>query len=699
MNRNFAAPVFGVAVIFLSIFIYMQNCCGKDMLIKIQSIDQVSALFPKNSRQIKNLVTEIIKKAQDQLTAIFDLKPEERTYDNVIIAFDHITARVGTVSSMLHTLEMVSPDAELRESAHAALIELQSFAIDNFSYNLKLYEVIKEFAQDRASHQPTYEPLNDEEKYYLAELLKGFEKSGLGLPLDEQETIKKLTKELAELSLQFQTNINNENRTITVSKEDLAGVSEKFIDQLPRTESGEYILGTDTPTVLQILENCSVEATRKALWLLYENRAYPQNEVILKKIIALRDKLAKALGYGSFAALDIDDEMAQSPAVVEKFLEDLVSRSLQKLQQEVAEFTQELPVSVTLNNKKLKPWDIGFIKTQYKKNHFSYDEQKVAEYFPLDRTISQLLDIYEQFLAIKFKQVTITPDAFWHSDVRAVEVHKKTGELIGYLLLDLYPRANKYTHACEIDIIKSVKTRDGQFFPAVAVVVANFPKPSPQCPSLLKFNDVTTFFHEFGHAIHELLGTTQMAGFAGTSVKRDFVEMPSQMLEEWMYDTAIIKKVSSHYETGEPLPESILTIIKAVKHFDSADWTLRQLFFSLISLNFFKDGEEKNLQEIKEKLVKRLRPHVMFMPESHFEASFGHLTGYGAKYYGYLWSKVFALDMFNYIKQFGLLNPAIGTRYAQEVIGKGGSLEPEELLENFLGRKPNSDAFFADMGL
>lgn len=230
-------------------------------------------------------------------------------------------------------------------------------------------------------------------------------------------------------------------------------------------------------------------------------------------------------------------------------------------------------------------------------------------------------------------------------------------------------------------------------------MIANFPKSTATKPSLLKRGDVQTFFHEFGHALHALLGRTHTASLAGTNVKRDFVEMPSQMLEEWLTDASILKELSCHYVTGKQLPDELIERILSLKHFDSGSFVQRQLMLSLLALELYKDGEHKDIYALYKELFNRTRHFVAYEPEDHMYASFGHLTGYGAKYYGYMWSKVFALDMFDEIKKQGLLNPVIGKKYVTEVLAKGGSQDPDEMLKNFLGREPNQKAFLRDLGL
>lgn len=688
MNKNI---VYGVLIVSM-----LSGCFFKgDFFSMNAQTTEIANLFPETPEALTHRVEKAITNAEQELKAVLAVPDAERTFENTIQAYDKLSNSLSTAGAAILTIEMLHPDAQVRETAHAMLQKIQSFSIEKLSNNLELYQAITAY-----TNMADLALLNDEERYYIEELLKVFKKSGITLPKDQREEVKKLTQELAVLELQFDTTINNDTSSIQVTAQELAGLPQEWINNRTHNpdDATKLIIGVDTPTYMAVMQNCSVESTRKALWIAYNNKAYPANEPVLKKIIALRDTLAKKLGYKSYADFIIDDEMAQNPMNVENFLANLEKRAALKAEKEIAALQKELPEGISLTPAgEFKPWDLSYVSNQYKKNHYAIDEQLIAEYFPMENTVKVLLEIYEQFLGLQFKQVP-THNLFWHPDTQLIEVHNN-GTTLGHLILDLFPRPNKYGHACSIPVVHTLQDKNGQWSQGVDVVVANFPKSTATKPSLLKRSDVQTFFHEFGHALHTLLGATEMAGFSGTSVKRDFVEMPSQMLEEWLYDPAILKMVSKHYKTGEQLPDDLIESIITLKKFDSGYFVQRQVALSYLALKYFQDGIEKNLTTLKQNLWKKTLPSIQIIPEEHFEVSFGHLTGYSARYYGYLWSKVFALDLFEHIKQYGLLNPEIGKKYIAHVIGKGGSKRPEVLLESFLGRKPNSDAFFKDLGI
>lgn len=666
------------------------------MIDKVTTVSQVKELFPHTPEEVRSRVSRICSRTTQALHEMISLSPHERTFANTIRAYDNFTSAFGQVSSTIHALEMVHPEQDMRDAAHQAVLDLQAYAIEHLAQNKQVYQACKEYVA--YGFQQEQHRLTAEEKYYIDELMKGFRRGGLDLPDEQQEQLKALKKELAEYEVQFETNINTDSQTLSVSREALAGVGDDFVNSLARDDKGLYILRPDYPTQAQVMKQCVVEETRKQFWLLFNKRGYPANEVVLNKVIALRDKLARALGYESYAALDIDDNMARSVPMVESFLQDLVARTGALYDQEVATWKSQLPAGISLAaSGNIKPWDLEYIKHAYKTAVYDIDEIALAQYFPMERTVAALLDIYQKFFDVVFVQRDI--EGLWHSEVQLIEVQQKDGSLMGYLLLDLYPRPFKYTHACQIDIVPTVTPDSGEYYPGVALVLANFPKPTAAAPSLLLRNDVITFFHEFGHAMHSLLGSTRMVGFSGTRVKMDFVEMPSQMFEEWMWDAEMLKKVSCHYQTGNPLDEKTIARLREIKNYDIGDFLRRQLSFGLLSLAYYAPGEQKDVTRIKRDIFARMRSHMEQINDEHFECSFGHLMGYGAKYYGYLWSKVYALDLFEKIKKGGLLNPQVGAELRAHVLGKGGSEEPEILLREFLGREPRSDAFFADLGL
>lgn len=694
--RLYAALVCGILCLFL--YNFLSSSGSKQMNFSMITTKQdVSALFAVTASELTTRVDAALLKAHKQIDAIIAVPVDKRSYATIAQELDAVSSLSDAIimANICTALENVTTDDTLRQAAHNAMTKIQDFFVDAVENNKALYNVFKAYADTVAPA----EQLTDEQRYYIQETMTQWQRQGLDLPDDKLAVCSALKKEIAKLSQDFEANIAKDNRTITVQSPDLVGVDPDFVAHLKRDDAGNYILGVDYPTVFTILDTCSVESTRKALSLGFNNRAHPINQALLERLIAARDELAHLLGLSGYNQLALADEMVETPERAYDFLQKLVGASRPKQQKEFQSLMANLPEGVTLTSAgQFKPWDLAYVKNSYKKKHLDLDEELIAQYFPMQSTVDGLLAIYEQFFNLKFEQIELP--GLWHKGLTALAVHDDTSkEVLGYLILDLHPRANKYSHACHITIVPSVIRPDGSKMPSVSVVLANFPEESATKPALLKRNDVNTFFHEFGHALHAILGRTHVAGFAGTSVKRDFVELPSQMLEEWLWDTAILKMVSKHYKTGTPLPDELIAKIQASKTFDSGYFVQRQAFLALASLAFFDKGSTKDLKKVWQSLYTTVVPGVAYDPSAHMYLSFGHLTGYGPRYYGYLWSKVFALDIFAAIKKEGLLNPAAGKRYIDTVIGRGGSKNPNDLLLAYLGRQPNQNAFLADQGL
>lgn len=664
----------------------------------ISSIQDVYNIFPKNVQDVEYYASSAIQRAQRDLDALQTFSSDERTFQNTARALDTIGAQFGQVCNAIEILEMIDPRADVRDACHKEIIKLRAFAVDAFS-NKKVYNAFKEYVEGAAKK----ESLNAEEQYFLSESMRDFKRAGLDLPDDTFKKLQDLKKELSELTLAYDTNINNDASSITATAEELKGCDEHFIKSLTKDADGNYIVRCDYPSYFEVIDNCTVAQTRQRHYFAFSNRACPANIDLLEKIIAKRDELARMVGYASYAAYDTDDQMVKTPQRAEAFIRELAGHAHKKARQELKTFTQELPEGVVFDTQgKVSPWDVRYIKNCYKKKHLQLDERIVAEYFTVERTLKGVFDIYQQFLSFDFS--IHKPAWSWHDDVQLIEVRDRgTSTVRGYIFIDLYPRDNKYSHACQAGIVHTVKNKqaDGSVLktPSVAVVIANFPKPTGDRPALLKHSDVETFFHEFGHAMHTVLGCTEMSAFSGTEVKRDFVEMPSQIFEEWMFDKSLLKNLSAHYKTNEPLSDELVDKLIALKKFDSGMFLERQCLLSLISLECFKEGAQKNTGSLIEKLTKSLIPDVRFEPNTHMQASFGHLTNYGAKYYGYMWSKVFALDIFAVIKKQGLLNPEAGRLFIDKILSKGGSVDPNVLLKDYLGREPQQEAFFEDLGI
>lgn len=674
-----------VAVLFSLYFVKgysTMNCT-------INSPADVAKLFPTTVNEIQRKQKEFEAIILNDTNTIITLHVQAKTFANTFGALDEMAKKTGVIANPISALENLSPLKEIRDAAHEAILSMTEFEVEYVSVNKQLYLALKEYVDGNMKK----EQLTPEQEYFIDNTMDSFVRMGLDLDNNKLAQVRILLKELAKLSLDFEKNINQDQSSMLLSKQELAGVPEQIINSLEKS-GDKYIIKTDYPTMFAIFDYAELEQTRKKAFNLFNKRAYPANMTVLEEVVKKRHELATLLGFKSFAHLDLDSEMAETPENAQAFIAPLIAKATIKAQQEIKDFLQDLNKPELLDaTGKIQPWNIRYIKDRYKQKHLAIDNKLVAEYFPLEFTFKELLHIYEQFLSIQFKE--IPADGFWHPEVKFIEVLDKQNNLIAYLLLDLFPRADKFSHAAHMSIIPAVKNN----CPEVSIVMANFPKASGNMPALLTYDDVKTFFHEFGHAMHAVLGRTALASQSGTSVKRDFVEMPSQMLEGWMKDPEILTKISKHYITGKPLPKDLIKKLTRLEQFDAGTAILRQLVFAQMSLELFDENPDKNIHTTAENIFKRTINYIAWQPDDFSEASFGHLMGYGAKYYGYMWSKVFACDLFEQIAKIGLLSPIAGKKYIDLIIGRGGSKDPNQMLEEFLGRKPSQEAFLREMGL
>jgi len=689
-----------IAIVFIAVLALISLICiknyafnrNKTVPTSIKTASDIPKLFPKKPKEIERRVQQSLLEAQKRVDSIIDIPCEHRTFENTAKAIDNLESLspLAITANIIATLRHVSPDTALRNACQDALLKISQFALENITNNKALYKALKEYAEGNA-HK---EALSDEERYFITKTLEDYKRFGLDLPDEHLKKVREIEHELAELSLKYDENIASDNRTIEVTQAELEGIDQDFINNLKKSSKNLYLVGIDYPTYTAIMKHCSVESTRKSLYKLFINRGYPANDAVLSKIINKRDELAHMLGFTSYAHLNLDNTMIKTPEKAQEFITALLDKAAPKEQIDYEKLTAELPASITLNpDGSIKPWDSAYIKAWYEKKHYDIDDRTIAEYFPMERTIKGLMDIYAQFFNLTFETTPIS--GLWDKHVMLMSVIDNTNKsLLGYLLLDLYPRPNKYNHACQTTIIPSLKNGN----PSLGMIIANFPPSTANKPSLLKRSDVECFFHEFGHALHSLLSKTTMGAFSSLNVKIDFVEVPSQMFEQWMLDKDMLRMVSHHYKTGEPIPEKFIDTIIELKNFASGSYVLTQGFYALLSLGYY-NGPCSDLYQYMRNLHTKIPSHIQFDPDNHMYCAFGHLTGYGACYYSYLYSKVISLDIFERIKAYGLLNPEIGKHFSETVLRPGGSKEPAEMVKEFLGREPNQEAFLKDLGL
>jgi thimet oligopeptidase len=610
-----------------------------------------------------------------------------RTFDTVILPLENASADLSDALAAPTFLSIVAVDKPVRDASNDCQTKENNF-LTALAANPDL-----ETAVAAAIASNTADNAYDKK---LSELWHtSLVRSGAALnPTDRAEFVK-LSDQLNDLELKFGTNLAEDATTITLTHDQVAGVPADVLASFKAGPNGTYIVPVNESTA-DFLTYATDESGRKAFYLAYNNRAAAQNIPLLEQAIAIRDRLAHLMGYENWAAYVLADRMASSPARVEKFLTGLDQQILPKARQEIATLTALKAKETGNTNATLHPWDTSHFDHVLNKTTYAVDSDAIRQYFPVQHTIDAVLNIYHTLLGVNFAQVA-NPDV-WAPDVLEYSVTDgATGKLIGYTYFDLFPRPGKFEHFENVPIIPFRVTSDGSRVP-VSAIVGNWPRPAPGNPALLSHDDVVTFFHEFGHNMAALLATapyeTLSAGF-----REDFVEAPSQMLENFVWQPSILKEISSNWQTHQPLPDDMIAKLIAAKHVNYAYFTTRQIMLAQIDMAYHTSGPHVDTTKVWSRIAQADTP-MPLTPGIHPQASFGHIMGgYDAGYYGYLWSKVYAQDMFTAFLDGGLQNPAVGARYRQTILQPARAIEPDQLVTNFLGRPMSPNAFYSDFGI
>jgi thimet oligopeptidase len=495
----------------------------------------------------------------------------------------------------------------------------------------------------------------------------------------------------------FQKNIASVDDYLIVEEADMEGLEEDYIKN-HKTDDGKYKIDLSYPSYIPYMKFSKSDAARIELYKKFKNRAAADNLEILNKVLILRKQMAELLGYNTYAEYRVEDRMAKLPATVWDFENDLVDKVKEKA---ALDYDELLDVKrSTLNDDSIdviNDWESSYYNNILLKEKYDLDQNMIKEYFATDNVIDGLFQIAQHLFKVEFEEVS-TPST-WQEDVRFFNV-KRDGEVISYFYMDLYPRANKYSHAACFPMIAGKETDNGYQKP-VATLVCNFPPPTEDRPSLLSKREVETFFHEFGHVLHNVLTQTKLSSHSGTSVARDFVEAPSQIFENWTWNYESLKLFAKHYETGEVLPFDLYERMLAAKNVGSGLSTLQQIYYGMIDFTLH-DKYDPTSSEPTTEIVKNLQNEITLYPYvegTHMQGAFGHLMGYAAGYYGYLWSRVYAEDMFSVFETKGVMDQETGVRYRDIILASGGSKDELEMVVEFLDRTPNQDAFLRSLGL
>ncbi len=649
-------------------------------------------LFSDLSVDYINEATEnSISAARESLEMLYNIPKDKRTFDNTMLELDNIFNSASNVYGCVYLMGSVHPDDDIRNQALESRSQFAKF-FNEIQLDENLYRSVKDYSESVEAKK-----LTGYKAKFVKETVEDFERNGFALSEENREVLKVINDKISDLSLLFQKNISSVDDVLIVEETDMEGLQEDYIKS-HKTDDGKYKIDLSYPSYRPFMKYSESDASRKELYKMFRNRAAAENLEILNKVLMLRKQMAELLGYKTYAEYRVEDRMAKSPLIVWDFENDLIDKVKEKA---VIDYDELLDIKRSALNDDsvdvIQPYEASFYNNILLKEKYDLDQNLVKEYFATDNVIDGLFEIAQHLFEVDFEEVS-SPSA-WQDGVRFYNV-KQNGKVISHFYMDLYPRANKYSHAACFPMIAGKVTDNGYQKP-VATLVCNFPPPTEDMPSLLSHSEVKTFFHEFGHVLHNVLTQTELSSHSGTSVARDFVEAPSQIFENWTWNYESLKLFARHYNTGEVLPIGLYEKMLAAKYVGSGLATLQQIYYGMLDFTLH-DKYDPTSTEPTTEIVKNLQNEITLYPYldgTHMQASFGHLMGYAAGYYGYLWSKVYAQDMFSVFELNGVMDQSTGVRYRDIILASGGSKYELEMVVEFLNRSPNQDAFLRSLGL
>ncbi|MFO1382048.1 MAG: M3 family metallopeptidase [Chitinivorax sp.] len=610
--------------------------------------------------------------AEKQIAALEKLPLSRVTLQNTLQAWNRLDIEVQNLAGPVGLLSEVSPDAEVRKAAEACELKLSAL-FNKTGQSPALYQRFKALKVDDEIDVET-----------RRQTLEEFERAGVNLPKAKREQVRKLMDSLTKLSQDFARNLRDNKTRLSFTPDELAGVPKEFLAKARRDDAGNYLIGFDAPESEAIMGFADSEVVRKRYQYELSRRGGEANLAILRDVIQQRQQLATLMGADSYAAFVLKQRMAGQPDNVNRFLAEVQSQVEALEKRELAELGAEKAKHLNLPQASLNRWDFLYYEQKLRKARYSIDAQAVRTQFPSEPTIAWLLKVSSDLYGLEFRANPDLPK--WHDDVRGYDVFDRgNGTYLSSFYLDLFPRDGKYKHAAAFPV-RAVSTQEKRT--PVSVLVTNFSRDG------FNQDELETLFHEFGHVLHGVLSQTRYALNAGTSVKRDFVEAPSQMYEEWPRRPEAQKLFNEVCPTCKPIDPQLMERLNQARQFGQGIRYARQRLFAAYDMALFSGKAVDPMAVWSEMESKTPLGHV---PGTQFPGSFGHIVGgYAAGYYGYMWSEVLALDM---LSAFGdnVMNPQVGARYRQLVLENGGQRDPNQLVESFLGRKPSPDAFFREI--
>lgn len=639
-------------------------------LASAHAVDLPGPRFPHygDEAQVNEACDAGLKGARTRLAQLERRSPAAKW----LAAYDDLNAYNEDASGPFSLLVYVHPQKAVRDAAQACTLRWQDFS-STLAQNEKLYRAaLKVRAGDAI------------DKLFLRDIREGFEDAGIGLPKPQRDRAKQIVDRIGDLGLQFDRNIREDGTRVAFSAEDLKGVPENVWRDAKRDDAGQYLLGLDYPTYLPVLQKAESAASRERIWRAKTNEGGDANLKLLDEIAKLRVEYARLFGFKSYADFTLRRRMAGSAQKVDAFLADVKQAVTAGETRDLAELREAKAkhLGQSLEATKLERWDVAFYTERVRKERYTVDQEAFRPYFPPQESLQFVLKLAERLLGVSYTRVQ-PPQPLWHPEVQAyAATDTKTGKPLATLYVDLYPRDNKFNHAA-VWSFRNGATRVNRV-PQAALVV-NFDRQG------LTLDELETLLHELGHALHNNLSSTRYSSEGGTSVLRDFVEAPSQMLEDWVYDKNVLKLFAEVCPSCKPVPDEMIDKAVAARDFAKGSFYARQHLYASFDIALHGPDAPDPLTLWSRMEGATPLGHVA---GTKFPAGFSHLAGgYAAGYYGYLWSLVIAMDL-RTVFAADKLDAEIGGRYRSIVLANGGQQRPDGLLREFLGRDTNSKAFY-----
>lgn len=645
---------------------------------------------------------EGIKRQKDEIQTIIN-NEEAPTFENTLLALENSGELLSRVSSVFYNISSANTNDEIQAIAEEISPELSAHR-DDIALNEKLFARIQTLWENKATLN-----LNSQQTKVLENQYKSFVRGGANLPEDKKGRLREINEKISLLTLKFGQNQlaeTNDFQLVIDQKSDLSGLSDDLIETAAREAGaagmeGKWLFTLHNPSVMPFLQYADNRNLRKQIWEAYQMRGNNNNEndnkEVLRELVELRAEKALLLGYENHAAYKLEESMAGTPDEVYALLNRLWEPALEKAKKEAKDL--QAKISEGGESFKLEPYDWRYYTEKIRKERYEINEEEIREYFSLDNVRDGIFDLCDRLYGLQFVKLDNVP--VYHSEVVAYEVKEKNGQHVGVLYMDFHPRTSKRGGAW-MTSYRSQSVENGQRKAPVISIVCNFTKPTANKPSLLTFDEVETFFHEFGHALHGLLSDVQYKSLAGTNVYTDFVELPSQVMENWAGDPEFMKEYAKHYKTGEVIPDALIEKLQRSGTFDQGFATTEYLAASLLDMHYHTTSGklEGDINTIEREAMNKIGLIGEIIPR-YRSTYFSHIFagGYSAGYYSYIWSGVLDTDAYQAFKETSLFDQATAKAFRENILEKGGSEDPMELYVKFRGAKPGIEPLLKKRGL